>query len=170
MHVLVTGGSGFIPSHIVDRLLQDGHKVRVLDLWQSEDSAIHNANTNFEFIKGDVLDDVLIKSCMKGIDRVIHMAAVLGTAETITTYDVEKVCMVNIIGTTKILKAAKIPMASTGPSPSGSNIMGCRWSGHRNASMQSELYSRSAVGGNSKTFAGPSPRDNPPYRQAGSMG
>ena len=107
MHVLVTGGSGFIPSHIVDRLLQDGHKVRVLDLWQSEDSAIHNANTNFEFIKGDVLDDVLIKSSMKGIDRVIHMAAVLGTAETITTYDVEKVCMVNIIGTTKILKAAK---------------------------------------------------------------
>ena len=107
MHVLVTGGAGFIPSHIVDRLLKDGHKVKVLDLWQSEDSAVHNSNPNFEFIKGDVLNDDLIEKCMQNIDRVVHMAAVLGTAETITTYDVKKVCMVNIIGTTKILKAAK---------------------------------------------------------------
>ena len=107
MNFLVTGGAGFIPSHIVDRLLKDGHKVKVLDLWQSEDSAVHNSNPNYDFVKGDVLNDDLIEKCMDGIDRVIHMAAVLGTAETITTYDVEKVCTVNIIGTTKILKAAK---------------------------------------------------------------
>jgi nucleoside-diphosphate-sugar epimerase len=44
---------------------------------------------------------------MEGKVRVIHMAAVLGTADTITTFDVEKVCTVNIVGTTKILKAAK---------------------------------------------------------------
>ena len=107
MNVLVTGGAGFIPSHIVDRLLNEGHKVTVLDLWQSEESKVHNSNPNFEFVKGDVLNDDLIAQCMEGKDRAIHMAAVLGTAETITTYDVEKVCTVNIVGTTKILKAAK---------------------------------------------------------------
>jgi len=107
MNVLVTGGAGFIPSHIVDRLLKDGNTVTVLDLWQSEDSKAHNNNSDFEFVKGDVLDDKIIAKCMKGKDRVIHMAAILGTAETITTFDVEKVCKVNIIGTTKILKAAK---------------------------------------------------------------
>ena len=100
MNVLVTGGAGFIPSHIVDRLLMDGHKVTVLDLWQSEDSKVHNNNSNFNFVKGDVLDDNIITQCVEGKDRVILMAAVLGTAETITTYDVEKVCTVNIIGTT----------------------------------------------------------------------
>lgn len=107
MNVLVTGGAGFIPSHIVDRLLKEGHKVTVLDLWQSIESKVHNGNPNFEFVKGNVLNDDLIAQCMEGKDRVIHMAAVLGTAETITTYDVEQVCTVNIVGTTKILKAAK---------------------------------------------------------------
>ena len=107
MNVLVTGGAGFIPSHIVDRLLNEGHKVTVLDLWQSEESKVHKGNPNFEFVKGDVLNDDLIAKCVEGKDRVIHMAAVLGTAETITTYDVEKVCTVNIVGTTKILKASK---------------------------------------------------------------
>ena len=107
MKILVTGGAGFIPSHIVDRLLEDGHKVTALDLWQSEDSKVHNNNSNFNFVKGNVLDDNIIVQCVEGKDRVIHMAAVLGTAETITTYDVEKVCTVNIIGTTKVLKASK---------------------------------------------------------------
>ena len=107
MKVLITGGAGFIPSHIVDRLLQDGHNVTAIDLWQGEDSLIHNEKQNFKFVKGDILNDDLLESVFEGQDFVIHMASILGTSETITTFDVEKVCNVNIIGTIKILKASK---------------------------------------------------------------
>lgn len=107
MNVLVTGGSGFIPSHIVDRLLADNHKVTVLDLWESDEIKVHRNNKNFKFIKGSVLDDVLIESTMEKKDILIHMAAVLGTSETITTYDVELTAQTNVVGTVKMLKYAK---------------------------------------------------------------
>ena len=49
MKVLVTGGSGFIGSHIVDRLLSDGNSVTVFDLWESEDVKAHQDNPNYKF-------------------------------------------------------------------------------------------------------------------------
>jgi UDP-glucose 4-epimerase len=78
MRVLVTGGAGFIGSHLVDRLMTEGHKVRVLDnlasgsmvnLEQWED------NPRFEFIKGDLLDRETTKRTVDGCARVYHMAA-----------------------------------------------------------------------------------------------
>ena len=107
MNVLITGGAGFIGSHVVDRLLDDGHKVTVLDLWESHEMISHKDNPNFTFVSGSVLDENLLPSLVEGKDRVIHMAAILGTSETITTYDVEDVAMVNVIGTVRILKAAR---------------------------------------------------------------
>ena len=88
MKILVTGGAGFIGSHIVDRMLSEGHEVTVLDLWESEEMKSHSDNPDFQFVLGNVLDDDLIDGLVSGKDRVIHMAAVLGTSETITTYDV----------------------------------------------------------------------------------
>lgn len=107
MNILITGGSGFIGSHIVDRLLDENHKVIVLDLWESPEILVHKDNSNFKFVKGSVLDDALIDSLIAGKDRIIHMAAILGTSETITTYDVETVATVNVVGTVKVLKHAK---------------------------------------------------------------
>lgn len=107
MKILITGGAGFIGSHIVDRLLKDGHEVTVLDLWESPEMLSHKENSNFTFVTGSVLDENILPSLVEGKDRVIHMAAILGTSETITTYDVEDVAMVNVIGTVRILKAAK---------------------------------------------------------------
>lgn len=106
MNILITGGAGFIGSHIVDRLLKDGHKVTVLDLWESPEMISHKDNSNFTFVLGSVLDEIL-PSLVEDKERVIHMAAILGTSETITTYDVEDVAMVNVIGTIRILKAAR---------------------------------------------------------------
>jgi UDP-glucose 4-epimerase len=107
MKTLITGGAGFIGSHIVDRLLDEGHSVTVLDLWESNAMKTHSENPNFSFVVGNVLDDDLIDGLVSGKDRVIHMAAVLGTSETITTYDVEQVVEVNVVGTVKMLKLCK---------------------------------------------------------------
>ena len=107
MKVLVTGGSGFIGSHIVDRLLKEEHQVSVLDLWNSENTQIHSHNPNFSFSRGTVLEGGLLSNLIKGKDRVVHLAAVLGTSETITTYDVEQVAETNVVGTVKLLKYCK---------------------------------------------------------------
>ena len=107
MKILLTGVAGFIGSHVVDRLLNDGHDVTVVDLWESDEIKVHRDNPNFSFVKSDVLDDETMDAHVAGKDSVIHMAAVLGTSETITTYDVEKTALTNVVGTVKMLKHCK---------------------------------------------------------------
>ena len=107
MNILVTGGAGFIGSHIVDRLLDEGNDVTCMDLWESPEMKAHSDNEAFTFVKSNVLDDEVLDSNVEGKDVVIHMAAVLGTSETITTYDVEQVAETNVVGTVKILKLCK---------------------------------------------------------------
>ena len=107
MKILVTGGAGFVGSHLVDRLLEENHEVTVLDLWESLYIIRHNDNPFYHFVKGSILDDNIVPSLAKDKDRIVHMAAILGTSESITTYDVEQVALVNVIGTIRILKAAR---------------------------------------------------------------
>ena len=107
MNILVTGGAGFVGSHIVDRLLEEDHEVTVLDLWESQDIIRHNDNPLYHFVKGSILDDDILPSLAKDKESIIHMAAILGTSESITTYDAEQVALVNVVGTIRILKAAR---------------------------------------------------------------
>ena len=75
MNVLITGGSGFIGSNIVDRLIEENHKVTVLDLWESNEVKVHSKNPNFRFVKGTVLEDDLLESIVvdDNINRMIHI-------------------------------------------------------------------------------------------------
>lgn len=78
--VLITGGAGFIGSHLVDRLLNDGINVTVIDNLSLglERNISHNfTNVNFTFIKGDVLDRDLMNSIFgnNSFDFVYHLAA-----------------------------------------------------------------------------------------------
>ncbi len=102
---LVTGGAGFIGSHIVERLLKEGNFVRVLDNFSSgKKSNLPASSVNFELIKGDICD---LKTCLracKGMDYVIHQAALRSVPKSLVNpYEYNKV---NIDGTLNMLKSA----------------------------------------------------------------
>ncbi|ASJ10334.1 UDP-glucose 4-epimerase [Thermococcus sp. P6] len=78
MKILVTGGAGFIGSHLVDRLMEEGHEVRVLDDLSAGDMKNVErwlGNGNFEFIKGDMRDPEIVRKSIRGVDAVFHLAA-----------------------------------------------------------------------------------------------
>ena len=79
-HVLVTGGAGFIGSHLVDGLLADpGVQVTVLDALtyagSLENLAVHVDHPRFRFVRGDVADPQAVRPLVAEVDRVIHAAA-----------------------------------------------------------------------------------------------
>ncbi len=76
--VLVTGGAGFIGSHLVDRLVMEGYNVRVIDNLSSGDLSYishHLGKPNFEFIRGDLKNSEDVSRAIKDIDTVFHFAA-----------------------------------------------------------------------------------------------
>lgn len=103
---LVTGGAGFIGSHIVERLVREGQQVRVLDdLSSGRESNLEAFRNEVEFIKGDIRDASLVSHSMKGVDIVFHEAA-LGSvprsvADPLTTHEV------NMTGTLNVLLGAR---------------------------------------------------------------
>jgi UDP-glucose 4-epimerase len=107
MRVLVTGGAGFIGSHLVDRLLLDGHSVSVLDnvsTGQKSNLDRHNKNQNFTFINGSVLDQDLLAKCINGVDYIFHLAAAVGVF-TIVNHPLSSL-VTNIRGTENVLEIA----------------------------------------------------------------
>lgn len=105
--ILVTGGAGFIGSHIVDRLLNEGFDVTVIDDLSNGhlENIAHNQDKNeFHFVKGDIRDSDLVKNTMKDIDAVFHEAAFVSV--TLSLQNPMLVNDVNVIGTLNLLKAA----------------------------------------------------------------
>lgn len=76
MQSLVTGGAGFIGSHIVRRLLNQGHRVRVLDnLSEGTLSNLEAVSSDIEFIEGDIRDEASVRRAVKGVEGIYHLAA-----------------------------------------------------------------------------------------------
>ena len=81
MRVLVTGGAGFIGSHLCESLLEQGHEVWALDdlsTGRTENLATFQRNPRFRFLEGDVRDPSLVKGLVAQSDRVFHLAAAVG--------------------------------------------------------------------------------------------
>lgn len=80
IRVLVTGGAGYLGSVLCEHLLDAGHKVTVIDnLIYRQESLFHLcANSRFEFVFGDVRDQILMRDALKGVDCIIPLAAVVG--------------------------------------------------------------------------------------------
>lgn len=103
---LVTGGAGFIGSNLCEKLLEQGHKVRVLDnLSSGKESNLKDFIGSIEFIKGDIRDKTSVSKAVKGVDFVIHLAALGSVPRSVA--DPETTHEVNTTGTLNVLKTAK---------------------------------------------------------------
>ena len=79
MHVFITGGAGFIGSHLCDALFAQGHQVSILDNMSTGSSAnIAHIKDAIEIHQGDIRDAALVEKLMAPADLVLHMAAALG--------------------------------------------------------------------------------------------
>lgn len=123
MNVLVTGGAGFIGSHLTDALLQRGHHVIVLDALVPQ---VHGAEANpryvapdAEFVRGDVRDESAWRTALARADAVIHLAAEVGVGQSM--YEITRYVDANTGGTALLwqilardrLRVSKIVVASS---------------------------------------------------------
>lgn len=106
-HILITGGAGFIGSHLCDALLADGHRVRVLD---ALDAQVHPTgdrpdylDPEVECVRGDVRDAAAVAKALDGIDAVYHLAAAVGVGQSM--YEIERYTDINNRGTAVLLEA-----------------------------------------------------------------
>jgi UDP-glucose 4-epimerase len=107
MKILITGGAGFIGSHLADRLIADGNSTLVFDdtsTGRLENLSQHRDNQNFSYIKGSVLDQELLDSSVKDVDYIFHLAAAVGVFN-IVNHPLSSL-VTNIRGTENILEAA----------------------------------------------------------------
>jgi UDP-glucose 4-epimerase len=105
---LVTGGAGFIGSHLVDRLLSLGRQVRVVDNFASgnpRNLAQHHGNGALEIVQGDVADSVTMKAAAAGVERIFHLAALADIVPSIQ--NPEGYFRANVDGTFATLQAAR---------------------------------------------------------------
>ncbi|GAC1457050.1 MAG: SDR family NAD(P)-dependent oxidoreductase [Chamaesiphon sp.] len=106
--ILITGGAGFIGSHLADELLIQGYRVRALDNLSYQ---VHGAekkrpdylNSEVELIVGDVRDNDVMQLALKGVDAVYHFAAVVGVGQSM--YEIGKYTATNNLGTAILLEA-----------------------------------------------------------------
>ena len=107
MRILITGGAGFIGSHLTDRLVSEGHEITVIDnlaTGRLENIASHLSGTRVKFIEGSILDLPLIDSLVEETEYVFHLAAAVGVFN-IVNHPLDSL-MTNIRGTENVLETA----------------------------------------------------------------
>jgi dTDP-L-rhamnose 4-epimerase len=108
MKILITGGAGFIGSHLADELLEAGHEVRILDLLVPQVHGNRHGLPDYvakdaEFIRGDIRDPDIVEKAIKGTNAIFHFAASVGVGQSM--YRVRHYSDINAIGTAVLLEA-----------------------------------------------------------------
>ncbi len=107
-HILITGGAGFIGSHLADELLEKGYQVRALD---SLSSQVHGPDRkrpsylspDVELLVDDVRNPGAVQKALRGVDAVFHFVAIVGVGQSM--YDIARYTSVNNYGTAILLEA-----------------------------------------------------------------
>jgi UDP-glucose 4-epimerase len=106
-NVLVTGGAGFIGSHVVEGLLEKGFEVKVVDnLFTGKKQNLSSVLKQIDFVKADIRSEKQMLEELKGIDFVLHLAALRSVIES--TKQPNLYNEVNILGTVNLLEAARL--------------------------------------------------------------
>ncbi len=104
--VLISGGAGFIGAHLASRLLEAGHRVRVLDCLlpqvHGETTRPEYLNDEAELVVGDIRDSDAVRKALVGIDQVVHLAARVGVGQSM--YEIAEYAGVNTTGTAVLLQ------------------------------------------------------------------
>ena len=100
---LITGGCGFIGSHLVESLLADGHDVRILDDLSS--GKLENVPSQCEIVTGDVADAEVVRRCMRDVDGCFHLAAISSVQQSNEQWT--RTHQVNLTGSINVFDAAK---------------------------------------------------------------
>lgn len=111
-NILVTGGVGFIGTHLVRRLRGMGHRVRVLDnlspqVHDKSENEIREANPEIEYVFGDIRDQDALMRAIEGVQGVFHLAAETGIGQSM--YEISRYTDTNITGTARLLEAIARP-------------------------------------------------------------
>jgi dTDP-L-rhamnose 4-epimerase len=107
MEILITGGAGFIGSHLADDLVRRGHRVRALDALSPQ---VHGEGAgrpaylhpDVELIEGDVRDALAVRRALDGVEAVFHFAAAVGVGQSM--YEIDRYTSVNTLGTAVLLQ------------------------------------------------------------------
>jgi len=107
-HILITGGAGFIGSHLADDLLKRGHRIRILDNLSPQVHGDGRKRPDYltpeaELIVGDVTDESTVRRALIGIDAVYHFASLVGVGQSM--YEINRYTQVNNGGTAVLLEA-----------------------------------------------------------------
>ena len=104
--ILITGGAGFIGCHVADRLLRQGHEVRIYDLLieqvHGESGRPAGLSEDAELVRADIRDIDRLRGALKGVDKVVHLAAEVGVGQSM--YAVDRYVSVNDLGTANLMQ------------------------------------------------------------------
>ncbi|PIN78419.1 nucleoside-diphosphate-sugar epimerase [Candidatus Woesearchaeota archaeon CG10_big_fil_rev_8_21_14_0_10_33_12] len=151
-HILVTGGAGFIGSHLVDKLVELGHNVRIFDNIEPQ---VHPngkvpsyLNKKAEFIKGDVTNIDEFEAAIKDIDIIFHQAALVGVGQSM--YQIKRYMMANTIGTANLMEllankkhSVKKVIVASSMSTYGEGLYECEKCGKVNPDLRPENQMKS---------------------------